>query len=264
MRGQLVEAITAAASCQNAVGSCARAHSACQLPHSGRGNAQKIHLRPAGLPGPAKSFFFCLHIYTSARLSSIYYTMEPGDFPSHFLRFALHSVRFSTAPPMHLHPSAGSVAMLHRRAVDLFFTLPVYEGSFLLYNNGNGGGSMHCLKCGTEIEAPQVFCDRCLVDMKNHPVSRETPRGHSQASGRGPGAAGEATYKATEGGGAPGCHAQTATAAGANLCGFILHLPGSVGSAAFFALLRLCQPNHRAKLCDKRHATQPMTPAGFT
>ena len=34
---------------------------------------------------------------------------------------------------------------------------------------------MHCLKCGTEIEAPQVFCDRCLVDMKNHPVSRETP-----------------------------------------------------------------------------------------
>ena len=58
--GQLVEAITAAASCQNAVGSCARAHSACQLPHSDRGNVQKIHLRPAGLPGPAKSFFFCL------------------------------------------------------------------------------------------------------------------------------------------------------------------------------------------------------------
>ena len=34
---------------------------------------------------------------------------------------------------------------------------------------------MHCLKCGTEIESPQVFCSRCLEDMKNCPVSRETP-----------------------------------------------------------------------------------------
>lgn len=34
---------------------------------------------------------------------------------------------------------------------------------------------MHCLKCGTEIEAPQVFCDRCLVDMKNHPVHVKHP-----------------------------------------------------------------------------------------
>ena len=34
---------------------------------------------------------------------------------------------------------------------------------------------MHCLKCGTEIESPQVFCSRCLEEMKNCPVSRETP-----------------------------------------------------------------------------------------
>ncbi len=34
---------------------------------------------------------------------------------------------------------------------------------------------MHCLKCGTEIDASQAFCNRCLTDMKNYPVSRETP-----------------------------------------------------------------------------------------
>lgn len=34
---------------------------------------------------------------------------------------------------------------------------------------------MHCLKCGTEIQSPAVFCDRCLADMEKHPVSRETP-----------------------------------------------------------------------------------------
>ncbi len=34
---------------------------------------------------------------------------------------------------------------------------------------------MHCLKCGTEIESPDVFCETCLEKMKQDPVSRETP-----------------------------------------------------------------------------------------
>ncbi len=34
---------------------------------------------------------------------------------------------------------------------------------------------MHCLKCGTEIESPNVFCETCLEKMKQDPVSRETP-----------------------------------------------------------------------------------------
>ncbi len=34
---------------------------------------------------------------------------------------------------------------------------------------------MHCLKCGTEIESPHVFCETCLEKMKQNPVSRETP-----------------------------------------------------------------------------------------
>ena len=120
---------------------------------------------------------------------------------------------------------------------------------------------MHCLKCGTEIEAPQVFCDRCLVDMKNHPVSRETPVVIPKRPAVDLERRGEATYKATEGGGAPGCHAQTATAAGANLCGFILHLPGSVGSAAFFLPSYGSANPTIGQNYDKRHATQPMTPA---
>lgn len=33
---------------------------------------------------------------------------------------------------------------------------------------------MHCLKCGTEIESTRTFCDRCLEEMKQYPVSRET------------------------------------------------------------------------------------------
>lgn len=35
--------------------------------------------------------------------------------------------------------------------------------------------SMRCLKCGAEIEAPEVFCGDCLTDMEKAPVSRETP-----------------------------------------------------------------------------------------
>lgn len=34
---------------------------------------------------------------------------------------------------------------------------------------------MHCLKCGTEIESPDVFCPQCLTSMEDYPVSRETP-----------------------------------------------------------------------------------------
>ncbi len=34
---------------------------------------------------------------------------------------------------------------------------------------------MHCLKCGTEIDSPNVFCETCLEKMKQNPVSRETP-----------------------------------------------------------------------------------------
>jgi len=29
---------------------------------------------------------------------------------------------------------------------------------------------MNCMKCGREIEAEQVFCDDCLVQMSQHPV----------------------------------------------------------------------------------------------
>ena len=29
---------------------------------------------------------------------------------------------------------------------------------------------MNCMKCGREIEEPQVFCELCLEDMKKHPV----------------------------------------------------------------------------------------------
>lgn len=34
---------------------------------------------------------------------------------------------------------------------------------------------MHCLKCGAEVEAPQVFCAYCQAEMAAYPVSRETP-----------------------------------------------------------------------------------------
>lgn len=34
---------------------------------------------------------------------------------------------------------------------------------------------MPCLKCGAEVEAPQVFCPRCQAEMAAYPVSRETP-----------------------------------------------------------------------------------------
>ena len=34
---------------------------------------------------------------------------------------------------------------------------------------------MHCLKCGTEVRDPAVFCEACLKDMEKHPVPRETP-----------------------------------------------------------------------------------------
>lgn len=33
---------------------------------------------------------------------------------------------------------------------------------------------MRCLKCGTEIDAPEVFCEPCREVMKKNPVSRET------------------------------------------------------------------------------------------
>lgn len=29
---------------------------------------------------------------------------------------------------------------------------------------------MNCIKCGATIQEPQVFCDRCLEDMKKYPV----------------------------------------------------------------------------------------------
>lgn len=34
---------------------------------------------------------------------------------------------------------------------------------------------MHCMKCGVEIPAEQVFCDSCLSGMQKHPVKPETP-----------------------------------------------------------------------------------------
>ena len=33
---------------------------------------------------------------------------------------------------------------------------------------------MNCMKCGTEIEDGQVFCERCLSDMKRYPVKPGT------------------------------------------------------------------------------------------
>lgn len=32
---------------------------------------------------------------------------------------------------------------------------------------------MNCMRCGTEINDSQVFCDRCLADMKRYPVKPE-------------------------------------------------------------------------------------------
>lgn len=34
---------------------------------------------------------------------------------------------------------------------------------------------MHCLKCGRNIEPPQVFCSNCTKIMNDQPVPRETP-----------------------------------------------------------------------------------------
>ena len=34
---------------------------------------------------------------------------------------------------------------------------------------------MHCLKCGREIKATEVFCPECLAEGSRYPVSRETP-----------------------------------------------------------------------------------------
>lgn len=34
---------------------------------------------------------------------------------------------------------------------------------------------MHCLKCGRNIEPPQVFCTTCTKKMNEQPVPRETP-----------------------------------------------------------------------------------------
>ncbi len=34
---------------------------------------------------------------------------------------------------------------------------------------------MNCLKCGREIQSPQVFCDACLADMDAYPVKPGTP-----------------------------------------------------------------------------------------
>ena len=32
---------------------------------------------------------------------------------------------------------------------------------------------MNCLRCGAEVEAPNVFCSRCQADMAKHPVPRD-------------------------------------------------------------------------------------------
>ena len=29
---------------------------------------------------------------------------------------------------------------------------------------------MQCMKCGQDVEEPNVFCEECLADMKNYPV----------------------------------------------------------------------------------------------
>lgn len=34
---------------------------------------------------------------------------------------------------------------------------------------------MHCLKCGTEIQPPNVFCQNCLAEMEKYPVAQDTP-----------------------------------------------------------------------------------------
>ena len=32
---------------------------------------------------------------------------------------------------------------------------------------------MNCLRCGVEVEAPNVFCPKCLEEMAKHPVPRD-------------------------------------------------------------------------------------------
>ncbi len=34
---------------------------------------------------------------------------------------------------------------------------------------------MNCMRCGIEIEEPDVFCADCLADMERHPVKPGTP-----------------------------------------------------------------------------------------
>lgn len=34
---------------------------------------------------------------------------------------------------------------------------------------------MNCMKCGTQIQEGNVFCERCLSDMKKYPVNPGTP-----------------------------------------------------------------------------------------
>lgn len=53
---------------------------------------------------------------------------------------------------------------------------PIYAGLFLLYNIRTiGGYAMRCLKCGTNVDYPHVFCGTCVKEMDAFPVSRETP-----------------------------------------------------------------------------------------
>ena len=37
-----------------------------------------------------------------------------------------------------------------------------------------GGVSMGCMKCGRDVSAGQVFCDRCLEEMEKYPVKPGT------------------------------------------------------------------------------------------
>lgn len=55
---------------------------------------------------------------------------------------------------------------------DVFRIKPLYESANVLYNKLyiRGGVSMNCMRCGKEIQQPQVFCDTCLAAMDAHPV----------------------------------------------------------------------------------------------
>ena len=47
----------------------------------------------------------------------------------------------------------------------------MYNRAELFYK---GELRLHCMKCGLEINAGQVFCEKCLAEMRRYPVAPET------------------------------------------------------------------------------------------